>query len=131
MGFTRFVEIGRVGLISYGPDTGKLCTIVNVIDHNRVLVDGPETLTGVRRHELNLKRLMLTDLKVDMKLNATQKHAAAPPTPRLCGARQPRRLAGGGRRVGGPGSRRRVQAARGCCLPNWYGGAPGHARDTR
>merc|ERR1711988_1642655 len=77
MGFTRFVEIGRVGLISYGPDTGKLCTIVNVIDHNRVLVDGPETLTGVRRHELNLKRLMLTDLKVDMKLNATQKQLKA------------------------------------------------------
>jgi len=73
MGFTRFVEIGRVGLISYGPDTGKLCTIVNVIDHNRVLVDGPEAMTGVRRHELNLKRLMLTDLKVSAKLNATQK----------------------------------------------------------
>ena len=97
MGFTRFVEIGRVGLISYGPDTGKLCTIVNVIDHNRVLVDGPETLTGVRRHELNLKRLMLTDLKVDMKLNATQKHAASPPAPLLCGAPLPRRPAGGGR----------------------------------
>lgn len=73
MGFTRFVEIGRVGLISYGPDMGKLCTIVNVIDHNRVLVDGPEEMTGVRRHELNLKRLMLTDLKVSAKLNATQK----------------------------------------------------------
>ena len=78
MGFTRFVEIGRVGLISYGPDMGKVCTIVNVIDHNRVLVDGPETVTGVHRHALSLKRLMLTDLKVNISLNATQKHAAAP-----------------------------------------------------
>ena len=57
---------------------GKVCTIVNVIDHNRVLVDGPETVTGVHRHSLSLKRLMLTDLKVNISLNATQKHAAAP-----------------------------------------------------
>ena len=78
MGFTRFVEVGRVGLISYGPDMGKVCTIVNVIDHNRVLVDGPETVTGVHRHSLSLKRLMLTDLKGNISLNATQKHAAAP-----------------------------------------------------
>tara|TARA_B100000787_G_scaffold69276_1_gene50937 strand:+ start:213 stop:605 length:393 start_codon:yes stop_codon:yes gene_type:complete len=73
MVFTRFVEIGRVCLISYGPDTGKLCTIVNVIDHNRVLVDGPSNVTGVHRHSIGIKRLMLTDLKVAVKLNATEK----------------------------------------------------------
>ena len=49
MGFKRFVEIGRVAVISYGPDSGKLCTIVDVIDHNRVLVDGPAAITGVHR----------------------------------------------------------------------------------
>jgi hypothetical protein len=27
--FTRFVEIGRVGLINYGEDEGKLCTILD------------------------------------------------------------------------------------------------------
>lgn len=99
MGFTRFVEIGRVGLISYGPNTGKLCTIVNVIDHNRVLVDGPEAVTGVCRHELNLKRLMLTDLKVSAKLNATQKWAAAcaPSATQHVAARRASLLRGGGR----------------------------------
>jgi hypothetical protein len=35
-GFTRFVEIGRVALINYGPDAGKLCTIIDIIDSNRV-----------------------------------------------------------------------------------------------
>jgi large subunit ribosomal protein L14e len=64
--FTRFVEVGRVGLINYGPDEGKLCTILDVIDQNRVLVDGPSTLTGVQRQVLTLKRISLTDLKVPL-----------------------------------------------------------------
>mmetsp|Transcript_7042 Transcript_7042/g.17190 ORF Transcript_7042/g.17190 Transcript_7042/m.17190 type:complete len:132 (+) Transcript_7042:61-456(+) len=71
--FTRFVEIGRVVLISYGPDAGKLATIVDIIDQNRVLLDGPEKLTGVHRHEINIKRIKLTDIKVPAKHNATHK----------------------------------------------------------
>ena len=73
MSFTRFVEIGRVCLINYGPDAGKLCTIVDVIDNNRVLVDGPEPITGVHRHALNIKRMQLTDFVIPAKLNASQK----------------------------------------------------------
>lgn len=34
--FTKFVEIGRVCLVNYGPDRGKLCVILDVIDGNRV-----------------------------------------------------------------------------------------------
>ncbi len=30
--FTRYVEIGRVCLITNGPDSGKLCVIVDVVD---------------------------------------------------------------------------------------------------
>ncbi|KAF9405525.1 hypothetical protein BGZ94_003488, partial [Podila epigama] len=33
--FQRVVEIGRVVMINYGPDAGKLAVIVDVIDHNR------------------------------------------------------------------------------------------------
>merc|ERR1712125_165776 len=73
MTFKRFVEVGRVAIICYGPDAGKLCTIVNILDHNRVLVDGPMPLTGVHRHEIGIKRIMLTDLKVTVPLNASQK----------------------------------------------------------
>ena len=77
MSFKRFVEIGRIGLITYGPDAGKLCTIVDVIDNNRVLVDGPEPITGVHRHALNIKRMQLTDFVIPAKLNASQKCAPA------------------------------------------------------
>ena len=82
MGFKRFVEIGRVAVISYGPDSGKLCTIVDVIDHNRVLVDGPAAITGVHRHELGINRIMLTDLKVAAKHNASHKCAPTQHSPR-------------------------------------------------
>jgi len=30
------VEVGRVALINYGPDNGKLCTIIDVVDSNKV-----------------------------------------------------------------------------------------------
>lgn len=75
MSFKRFVEIGRVALITFGPEEGKLCTIVDVIDNNRVMVDGPEPITGVHRHAVNLKRIQLTDIKIPAKVKATQKYA--------------------------------------------------------
>lgn len=34
--FTRFVEIGRVVLVNYGPDSGKLATVIDVVDGNKV-----------------------------------------------------------------------------------------------
>lgn len=38
-GFTRFVEIGRVALINYGPHEGKLAVIIDVVDNNKVCVN--------------------------------------------------------------------------------------------
>ena len=73
MSFKRYVELGRVCLINYGEEAGKLATIVDVIDNNRVLVDGPET--GVKRQQINLKRIQLTDIKIPAKLNCSQKYA--------------------------------------------------------
>lgn len=57
--FKRPVEIGRVAFVAYGPAKlrGKLCTIVDVVDQNRVLVD---SAGDVPRQALNLKWLMLT-----------------------------------------------------------------------
>jgi len=34
--YSRFVEVGRVVLINYGEDAGKLALILDVIDQNRV-----------------------------------------------------------------------------------------------
>ncbi|KAK3028124.1 hypothetical protein RJ639_038985 [Escallonia herrerae] len=61
--FKRYVEIGRVGLVNYGKDYGKLVVIVDVIDQNRALVDAPDMV----RSQLNFKRLTLTDIKIDIK----------------------------------------------------------------
>ncbi|OWF48020.1 60S ribosomal protein L14-like [Mizuhopecten yessoensis] len=60
----RFVEIGRVAIFAYGPDKGKLCVIVDIIDQNRALVDGPGT--GVNRKQVNYKALQLTQFKLDI-----------------------------------------------------------------
>ncbi len=34
--YTRFAEVGRVVLVQYGPNYGKLATIVDILDQNRV-----------------------------------------------------------------------------------------------
>ncbi|KAF5195478.1 60S ribosomal protein L14-2 [Thalictrum thalictroides] len=62
MPFKRYVEIGRVGLVNYGKDYGKLVVIVDVIDQNRALVDAPDMV----RSQMNFKRLSLTDIKIDI-----------------------------------------------------------------
>ncbi|XP_073057060.1 large ribosomal subunit protein eL14z-like [Primulina eburnea] len=59
----RYVEIGRVALVNYGKDYGKLVVIVDVIDQNRALVDSPDMV----RSQMNFKRLSLTDIKIDIK----------------------------------------------------------------
>ncbi|SCV67519.1 BQ2448_5130 [Microbotryum intermedium] len=56
--FKRYVEVGRVVLLSEGPQAGKLATIVEIIDHNRALIEGP--LTGVPRQSFPYRRLVLT-----------------------------------------------------------------------
>ena len=77
MVFTRFVEVGRVVLFNYGPDAGKLATIVDVVDSNKCLVEGPASLTGVARQVITYRRLNLTDLKVKVPRSARAKTVAA------------------------------------------------------
>lgn len=66
MVFTRFVELGRVALINYGPDEGKLCVVIDVQDGKKALVDGPVAKTGVSRQVIGIKRLSLTDIKLPL-----------------------------------------------------------------
>ncbi len=49
MPFTRNVEIGRLAMVNYGPDYGKLVVITDVLDHQRALVDSPDQLRRVER----------------------------------------------------------------------------------
>ncbi|KAI8075280.1 60S ribosomal protein L14 [Gongronella butleri] len=56
--FTRQVEVGRVVLV----EGNKLAVIVEIIDHNRALIDGPTT--GVTRQAIAYRDLILTPLVV-------------------------------------------------------------------
>jgi large subunit ribosomal protein L14e len=73
MPFKRFVEVGRVVLINYGPETGKLATIIDIVDQNKCLIDGPADITGVSRQVIPFKRLALTDIVVKIQMNAREK----------------------------------------------------------
>jgi large subunit ribosomal protein L14e len=73
MPFKRFVEVGRVVLINYGPDAGKLATIIDIVDQNKCLIDGPANITGVSRQVIPFKRVALTDFVVKIQLNAREK----------------------------------------------------------
>merc|ERR1719440_1254412 len=66
MGFSRFVEVGRIVLVNYGPDAGKLATIID-------MVDGPVPKTGVARQVIPFKRLALTDIVIKVPKSARQK----------------------------------------------------------
>ncbi|KAL8191928.1 hypothetical protein R6Q57_028659 [Mikania cordata] len=71
--FKRYVEIGRVALVNYGKDYGKLVVIVDVIDQNRALVDAPDMVRG----QMNFKRLTLTDIKIDINRVPNKKNLVA------------------------------------------------------
>eukprot|EP00930_Biecheleria_cincta_P065729 TRINITY_DN515_c0_g4_i1.p2 TRINITY_DN515_c0_g4~~TRINITY_DN515_c0_g4_i1.p2 ORF type:complete len:137 (+),score=34.82 TRINITY_DN515_c0_g4_i1:80-490(+) len=71
--YTRFVQPGRLAVITFGPCAGKMCTIVDIVDQKRVVVDGPESLNGVRRHMMPIKRLSLTDIRMEMRRGAREK----------------------------------------------------------
>ena len=56
MGYNKFVQVGRVARVNYGPLEGKLATIVDIVSDKRVLVDGE----GIQRQVIPIARLQLT-----------------------------------------------------------------------
>ena len=71
--FKRYGEVGRVVLINYGPEAGKLATVIDIVDQNKCLIDGPAEITGVSRQVIPYTRIALTDLTVKIQTNARQK----------------------------------------------------------
>ncbi|KCV72495.1 hypothetical protein, variant [Fonticula alba] len=67
MVYTKFVEIGRIVLINYGVDAGKIAAIVNVVDQNRALIDGP----SIKRQVVNFKRITLTNIVAKVGINSS------------------------------------------------------------
>merc|ERR1711879_363744 len=67
--FKRYIEIGRIVKVNYGSEYGKILCIVDILDHNRALVDGP----GELRCQMPFSRLAITDLKIDIPRGARKK----------------------------------------------------------
>ena len=66
--FKRFVEPGRLALVTYGPEAGKLVTIVDILDAKRVVIDGPTT--GVARQQIPVRWITLTDFVAPVQRGA-------------------------------------------------------------
>ena len=71
MVFRRFVEVGRVIVINYGPLAGKLAVIVDILTTTKVIIQGLKG--GVRRQELSLRRVTITDYKLILKEEQKEK----------------------------------------------------------
>jgi large subunit ribosomal protein L14e len=71
MPFHRYVEVGRIVLINYGPEKGKLAAIIDIVDQNKCLIDGP--CSGVTRQVIALTRVALTDFTIKIQRSARQK----------------------------------------------------------
>lgn len=67
------MQVGRVVLINHGPETGKLATVIDIVDQNKCLIDGPQEVTGVARQVISFTKITLTDLTVKAPRNARQK----------------------------------------------------------
>ncbi|EEU46952.1 hypothetical protein NCS52_00359400 [Fusarium sp. LHS14.1] len=64
----RLVEVGRVVVINGDhPFAGRLATIVEIIDHKRVLVDGPSAKPelAVPRQAVPLSKVLLSSLIIE------------------------------------------------------------------
>uniref|UniRef100_A0A2K6U344 Large ribosomal subunit protein eL14 n=1 Tax=Saimiri boliviensis boliviensis TaxID=39432 RepID=A0A2K6U344_SAIBB len=70
--FRRFMKVGQVAYISFGPHAGKLVAIVDVTDQNRALVDGP--CTQARRQAMPFQCMQLTDFILKFPHSAHQKY---------------------------------------------------------
>ena len=65
------MEVGRVILINYGPEKDKLAVVIDIVDQNKCLIDGP--CTGVTRQVISFKRVSLTDFTIPIQRSARPK----------------------------------------------------------
>ncbi|KAL9101197.1 MAG: hypothetical protein Q9163_003515 [Psora crenata] len=74
----RLVEVGRIVLFTHGPNAGRLAVIVEIIDHKRVLIDGPsKTLPAVPRQAAPLNNVILTPIVIPRLPRAAGRGAVA------------------------------------------------------
>ncbi|KAK0507157.1 hypothetical protein JMJ35_010195 [Cladonia borealis] len=75
----RQVEVGRVVLFTHGQYIGRLAAIVEIIDHKRVLIDGPSKKenAAVPRQSISLNNLIITPIVIPKLPRAAGRGAVA------------------------------------------------------
>lgn len=56
------ISLGRVIYINFGPLAGKIAVVIDIVNGNRVIIDGPGL--GVERQMISNKRLTLTKYRI-------------------------------------------------------------------
>jgi len=65
---TTNLERGKVVSVIYGPSMGNVGVVIDIVDEKRCLIDGP-----CGRQIINLKRLELTTIKLEIHNKTTSK----------------------------------------------------------
>ena len=70
MEFKRLVEVGRVIIVNYGQLVGKLAVIIDILTPTKVIVQELKVKGDIKRQELSLTNVTLTEDKVDIEKGA-------------------------------------------------------------
>ena len=72
MEFKRLVEVGRVIIVNYGQLVGKLAVIIDILTPTKVIVQELKVKGDIKRQELSLTNVTLTEDKIDIKKGANK-----------------------------------------------------------
>ncbi len=70
MEFKRLVEVGRVIIVNYGQLVGNFAVIVDILTPTKVIVQELKVKGDIKRQELSLTNVTLTEDKVDIEKGA-------------------------------------------------------------
>lgn len=65
------LDIGQVCMKVVGREGGNICTVIKPVDKTFVMVTGPKLVTGIKRRRCNIEHLEPTEIKLDIKEDAT------------------------------------------------------------
>lgn len=65
------LNVGTVCMKVAGREGGAVCCVIKPVDKTFVMITGPELVTGIKRRRCNIEHLEPTDIKLDIKEDAT------------------------------------------------------------
>ena len=65
------LDVGTICMKVAGREAGSICCVVKPIDKTFVMVTGPKLVTGIKRRKCNIEHLEPTEIKLDVKADAT------------------------------------------------------------